>query len=42
MNPEKMYCSFHKIIKQHIDNKKYFLITKSAYQNDFWRIMWLE
>ncbi len=37
-----MYFCFPKHIKQHsTDNKnKRFLSTKSAYQNNFWRIMW--
>jgi len=41
-----MYHGFHKRFKQHNcfqhnDNKKKCLLsTKSAYSNDFWRIMW--
>ncbi len=40
-----MFRGFHKNFKQqtvfYIDDKKCFLrISKSAYQNDFWRIMW--
>ncbi len=36
-NPEEIYQNFHKF---NIDNKKCFLSTKSADQNDFWSIMW--
>ncbi len=36
----KMYQIFHKSKKVivNINNKKYFLSTKSAYYNDFWNI----
>ncbi len=40
-----MFRGFHKNVKQqtvfYIDDEKCFLrISKSSYQNDFWRIMW--
>ncbi len=40
----KKYHSFHKMLISttvyKIDNNKFFLSSKSAYWNDFWRIMW--
>ncbi len=37
-NPEKMYDSIHKNIKQHNcnNNYKYLLCIKSVYYYDFW------
>ncbi len=39
-NPEKGYHGFHKKNNKNNNNMKCFLSNKSAYYNDFWRIMW--